>query len=316
MLASVSLRKVKRRMDPRYYNGGMFLGLNGICVKSHGGMDKIGFAQAIIVAANLVERDYNSRVALEVQQLMDQAPSSRRCRWRIAREDESMIRSLGHHACGSYLPRTIVTNAELATRVDTSDEWIVQRTGIRERRIAGADEPTSLLAIEAARDAMARGGYAPGDIDGVIVATSTPDTTFPAVAARVQAALGLPHGFAMDVQAVCSGFIYALTTADSLAARRAGETPAGHRRGEIFEHPRLERPHDLRPLRRRRRRGGAGGARRAATARWRIAASSPRTSMPTARWPTSSTPAAARRRPAMPASSSWRARRFSSTPCA
>ena len=87
VLASVSLNKVKRRMDPRYYNGGMFLGLGGICVKSHGSMDKIGFAQAIVLAANLVERDYNSRVALEVQQLVNQAAfSSRPCPWRTGLE--------------------------------------------------------------------------------------------------------------------------------------------------------------------------------------------------------------------------------------
>ena len=118
-------------------------------------------------------------------------------------------------ACGSYLPANIVTNAELAKKVDTSDEWIVQRTGIHQRHIAAADEPTSALAIKAAQAALAHGNLKAKDIDGIIVATSTPDTTFPGVAVRVQAALDIGQCLALDVQAVCSGFVYALTVADS-----------------------------------------------------------------------------------------------------
>lgn len=119
--------------------------------------------------------------------------------------------------CGSALPKTVVTNTELAQRgVDTSDEWIVQRTGIKQRYIAGDGETTSTLAIAAATEALANAGIAADTIDGIIVATTTPDKTFPATAVIVQAALGVKTGsFAFDVQAVCSGFIYALSVADN-----------------------------------------------------------------------------------------------------
>ena len=115
---------------------------------------------------------------------------------------------------GSALPTRAVSNAELATRVDTSDEWIVQRTGIRQRYVAGPDETTSSLAVNAARAALRSGGLKAVDIDLVIVATSTPDFTFPAVATQVQADLGIVEGAAFDLQAVCTGFVYAVVTAD------------------------------------------------------------------------------------------------------
>jgi 3-oxoacyl-[acyl-carrier-protein] synthase-3 len=118
--------------------------------------------------------------------------------------------------CGSYLPSHILTNAELARKVDTSDEWIAQRTGIRERRIAAAGENTSDLALAAARAALAAGDVDPQSIDLIVLATSTPDNTFPAAAVSVQAGLGLTHGAAFDLQAVCSGFVFGLTTADAL----------------------------------------------------------------------------------------------------
>jgi 3-oxoacyl-[acyl-carrier-protein] synthase III len=118
--------------------------------------------------------------------------------------------------CGSYLPSRTLTNAELAGKVDTSDEWIVQRTGIRERRIAAPGECTSDLAIAAARAALADGNIDPQSIDLIILATSTPDNTFPATAVSVQAGLGITGGAAFDLQAVCSGFVYALATADSM----------------------------------------------------------------------------------------------------
>ncbi len=126
---------------------------------------------------------------------------------------------------GSALPRRVVTNAELAQKVDTSDEWIVARTGIRQRHIAGPDETTSTLAIAAARAALADAGVEASSIGLIILATATPDNTFPATATKVQAALGCQGGVAFDVAAVCSGFLYALATADSLLrtgmARRA-----------------------------------------------------------------------------------------------
>ena len=117
--------------------------------------------------------------------------------------------------CGSYLPKRILTNAELATRIDTSDEWIVQRTGIRQRHIATDDEFTSHLGINAAKAALADAGLDAQAIDLIVLATSTPDNTFPATAVAVQHSLGINHGAAFDLQAVCSGFIYALATADS-----------------------------------------------------------------------------------------------------
>ncbi len=127
--------------------------------------------------------------------------------------------------CGSYLPSRILTNAELAGKVDTSDEWIVQRTGIRERHIAAPGECTSDLAMAAARAALADGDIDPQSIDLIILATSTPDNTFPATAVAVQAGLGITRGAAFDLQAVCSGFVYALAVADSMlksgAFRRA-----------------------------------------------------------------------------------------------
>ena len=117
--------------------------------------------------------------------------------------------------CGHYLPERVVTNDELAKMVDTSDEWIVERTGIKQRHFAADDEYTSDLAFKAATDALNDAGLSADDIDLIIVATTTPDRSFPAVAVQLQGALGIDHGFAFDVQAVCSGFVYALNMADN-----------------------------------------------------------------------------------------------------
>jgi 3-oxoacyl-[acyl-carrier-protein] synthase-3 len=119
-------------------------------------------------------------------------------------------------ATGSRLPDRVLTNDELSRMVDTSDDWIVQRTGIRERHIAADGETTGDLATAAAARALEAAGLEPDAIDLVLVATSTPDNTFPATAVEVQARLGIVHGAAFDVQAVCSGFVYALATADSM----------------------------------------------------------------------------------------------------
>ncbi|MCB1721353.1 MAG: 3-oxoacyl-ACP synthase, partial [Alphaproteobacteria bacterium] len=116
---------------------------------------------------------------------------------------------------GGYLPEKILTNQDLEKMVDTTDEWITQRSGIKSRHIAADDQTTADLAISAGRAAFEASGLAPSDIDGVIVATTTPDQTFPSVAVKVQAALEIPAGLAFDVQAVCSGFVYALATADN-----------------------------------------------------------------------------------------------------
>jgi len=117
--------------------------------------------------------------------------------------------------CGAYLPRTILTNAELSKRVDTSDEWIRERTGIRQRHIVSEGERTSDLALSAARAALQRSGIAINELDLIVVATTTPDETFPATATNLQARLGMTRGAAFDIQAVCSGFIYGMSVADS-----------------------------------------------------------------------------------------------------
>ncbi len=129
----------------------------------------------------------------------------------------SVVRGVGAH-----LPKRIVTNAELAKSVDTSDEWIVERSGIRARHIADDDELTSTLGVGAARQALVRAGIDPVDIDLVICATATPDRTFPSTAVRIQSALGVTQGAAFDVQAVCSGFVYAMTVADNFI--KAGQS--------------------------------------------------------------------------------------------
>jgi 3-oxoacyl-[acyl-carrier-protein] synthase-3 len=127
--------------------------------------------------------------------------------------------------CGSYLPARVLTNADLSRMVDTSDEWITQRTGIRERHIAAEGETTSDMALKAARAALTEAGIDAQSIDLIVLATSTPDNTFPATAVSVQAGLGISRGAAFDVQAVCSGFVFGLATVDGLfktgAFRRA-----------------------------------------------------------------------------------------------
>jgi 3-oxoacyl-[acyl-carrier-protein] synthase-3 len=123
--------------------------------------------------------------------------------------------------CGAYLPKRILSNDDLARMVDTSDDWIVQRTGIRQRHVAAPGEFTSHLGIAAARAAIADAGVDPQSIDLIVVATSTPDNTFPATAVSVQDGLGITGGAAFDLQAVCSGFVFGLATADGLLRTRA-----------------------------------------------------------------------------------------------
>ncbi|MEM9014008.1 MAG: beta-ketoacyl-ACP synthase III [Pseudomonadota bacterium] len=122
--------------------------------------------------------------------------------------------------CGSYLPSKILSNDELSKMVDTSDAWIQERTGIRERRIAAEDERTSDLAFRAATAALEDAGLKADDIDLIVLATTTPDLTFPATAAIVQAKLGVRQGAAFDIQAVCSGFVYAMATAEKFITSR------------------------------------------------------------------------------------------------
>ncbi|MHA1600796.1 MAG: beta-ketoacyl-ACP synthase III [Alphaproteobacteria bacterium] len=132
-----------------------------------------------------------------------------------------MIRRSQIVGCGSYLPERVVTNAELAKTIDTSDEWIVQRTGIRERHVAAEGEYTSDLAVKAADAALRMADVAANEVDLIVCATSTPDETFPATATRIQSRLGMNGGAAFDIQAVCSGFVYGLAVADNFV--RAGQ---------------------------------------------------------------------------------------------
>lgn len=124
--------------------------------------------------------------------------------------------------CGSYLPERVLTNEELAKKVDTSHEWIVQRTGIHQRHVAAEGEFTSDLAMAAARKALTAAGVEASEVDLIVVATTTPDDTFPATATKVQAGLGVRRGAAFDVQAVCAGFVYALAVADNFI--KAGQS--------------------------------------------------------------------------------------------
>ncbi len=126
--------------------------------------------------------------------------------------------------CGSYLPENILTNEELATMVDTSDQWIVERTGIRQRHIAADGELTSDLAFHSAEKALHDAGMAAQDLDMIVLATTTPDNTFPATATKVQAMLGLTSGAAFDIQAVCSGFLYGLSVGDNFIKTGQVET--------------------------------------------------------------------------------------------
>jgi 3-oxoacyl-[acyl-carrier-protein] synthase III len=120
--------------------------------------------------------------------------------------------------CGSYLPERVLTNKDLERMLDTTDEWIVQRTGIKERHIAADDETTSMLGIKAAEAALADAGLKAADIDLIVCGTSTPDYTFPSTATLIQTGLGINHGAAFDIQAVCTGFVYAVATADKFLA--------------------------------------------------------------------------------------------------
>ncbi len=127
-------------------------------------------------------------------------------------------------SCGGYLPARVMSNEDISKLVDTSDEWIRQRTGIRERRLAADGELTSDLGVKAAEQALERAGLAANDLDVIICATSTPDETFPATATSIQAALGMTRGAAFDLQAVCSGFVYGLSVADSFIRCGQAET--------------------------------------------------------------------------------------------
>lgn len=141
-----------------------------------------------------------------------------------AREKQEDWRPVSIVGVGSYLPQRILTNADLAQMVDTSDEWIVTRTGIKERHIAAKEQATSDLAVEAARRALAQAGVAPQELDMILVATITPDMFFPSTSCFVQKALGAANAACFDLQAACSGFLFAMATARQFIATRSAET--------------------------------------------------------------------------------------------
>ena len=197
--------------------------------------------------------------------------------------------------CGAYLPSRILSNADLARKLETSDEWIVQRTGIRERRIAADGEMTSDLAIRAAEAALKNAGMSGNDIDLIVVATSTPDETFPGHGhARAGRARHDPRRRLRRAGGML-GLRVRARRGRQFHEGGAGAHRAGHRRRDLLAHPRLERPHDLRAVRRRRRRGRAGRRRGQRRARTTAACSRP-TSSPTAAITTRSTSTAARPR--------------------
>ena len=201
---------MRRKYDPRRFNGALFVGLNGICVKSHGGADAYAFSSAIRVAMEMITNGFKRR-----HQEGLRAPQSRGAK-RSTGGGQSMTVHSELIGCGSYLPDRIVTNDDLAKRIDTSDEWIAERSGIRQRHVAVDGELTSDLAIRAAERALAHAGTAADSVDLIVLATTTPDNTFPATAVKIQAALGAHRAAAFDVQAVCSGFLYALSVADAM----------------------------------------------------------------------------------------------------
>ena len=219
-LASGAFKALRDRMDPRKHNGGVFLGLNGVVVKSHGGTDALGFATAIDVALDMVRNDLVSKIKTDVEVMNALHQAGGAARQATGTNDMNQppmaVRRSVIAGCGSALPQRVMTNADMSKVVDTSDEWIVERTGIHARHIANDSETTRTLGVEAARRALDHAGLTADAVDLIILATSTPDQTFPATATLVQADLGITRGAAFDVQAVCSGFVYALSVADAM----------------------------------------------------------------------------------------------------
>ena len=215
IFASQAFGRLREKMDPNKVNGGVFLGLNGIVIKSHGSADAEGISAAIDLAYDMAKFDVQRRIEEDMARF--QAAPSR------SERGSGMKRSVVV-GIGASLPERATTNADLEARMDTSDEWIRQRTGIEQRYIAAEGQTTADLGEAAACAALEDAGLAVADIDMIVLATSTPDHTFPATAVEIQHRLGMTHGSAFDLQAVCSGFIFALTTADAYlqtgAARR------------------------------------------------------------------------------------------------
>ena len=194
LLARGGFRVLKEKMDPRRVNGGTFLGLNGIAVKSHGGTDAYGFASAVDLAYEMADSGLIARLAADIDSFHHKLAgraARRACSRRALQSNTekgkrvAVLRSI-IRGVGAHLPKRIVTNDELAKTLDTSDEWIQERSGISQRHIADDSELTSDLGAAAAKQALIRAGIDPVEIDLVICATATPDRTFPATAVRIQ----------------------------------------------------------------------------------------------------------------------------------
>ena len=208
------IKAFKRRVDPRRYNGATLIGLKGIVVKSHGSADVLAFQHALQKAYAEAAHGVLERIARRLAAMPVPDAS-----FRAATRDRSSMHSR-IAGTGGYLPAQILTNADLAQRIDTDDEWVRTRTGIRQRHIAAPGEQTSDLALVAAQRALAAAKLAPADVDLIIVATTTPDMVFPSTACILQDKLGAKNGPAFDVQAVCSGFVYALVDRRSHGGQR------------------------------------------------------------------------------------------------
>ena len=231
---------LKHHLDPNNHNGAVFLGLNGIVVKSHGSANAAGVANAVAVTARLLEENVTERITADLARVgeasLRRTPAAGRARL--------MLRSV-LMGTGSALPRNAVSNAELAERVDTSDEWIVERTGICQRYIAEPDETTSSLATQAARAAIDAAGLSPKDIDLIVLATATPDQTFPATRHNRPGQPGLPRRHCVRRGSGLFGLSLCSRHCRFDAANRHGETRTGDRRRNFQPHSRLGRPRPL-----------------------------------------------------------------------
>ena len=249
------LRAFKRRIDPRRYNGATLIGLKGVVVKSHGSADALAFRYALRKAYAEAAHGVLDKIA----QRMAAMPAL--C---AARDAGGRRRGVGQRCiAASPGPAATCRRRSSPTTISRGASTRATRGSARAPASASAasprpDETTSDLALHAARAALAAAGIAPADVDLIVVATTTPDMVFPSTACILQAKLGAHGGPAFDVQAVCSGFVYALAVADRMVAAGMATQRAGRRRRDLFAHPRLERPRHLRAVRRRRRRGRAG----------------------------------------------------------
>ena len=209
LLAQNAFRTIKKRMDPEAYGGAPLLGFNGAVMKAHGSARERAIASAIRVATETLQHRINQITAKF---------KNPRAKYNFQGRTCSIT------GVGSYVPARILTNAELEKIVDTSDEWITSRTGIKERRLAAIDEFTSDLAAQAARKAMQMAGVTAEQIDLIIIATITPDMPFPSTACLVQQKIGARRAAAFDVEAACSGFIYGLEIAQQFIMSRTYDT--------------------------------------------------------------------------------------------